>query len=61
MDDLPNFQKPIEPIILDDKENNKGKHEDNNDNDNLLLYIGGLDTIIDYLKKNTKIKIFIHL
>ena len=51
MDDLPNFQKPIEPIILDAKENNKGKHEDNNDNDNLLLYIGGLDTIIDYLKK----------
>ena len=51
MDDLPNFQKPIEPIILDDKENNKGKHEDNNDNDNLLLYIEGLDTIIDYLKK----------
>ena len=51
MDDLPNFQKPIEPIILDDKENNKGKHEDNFDNDNLLLYIEGLDTIIDYLKK----------
>ena len=56
--DFPDIQKPIEPI-LEAEENNKGKHEENLDDDNLLLYIEGIDKIIDYLKKNMKIKIFI--
>ena len=53
--DFPDIQKPIEPILEAEK-NNKGKHEENFDDDNLLLYIEGLDKIIDYLKKKYKNK-----